>query len=280
MKINDMDSSKRKTALGYMRISDKKQIKGESKTNQKASIQAYADANNIRIVKWFYDEAKSGKNTEREELQNLLKMALKMKGTIDYVIVYKMNRASRDLESYILGMRSVLASRGISIRSATEPFDDTPMGRFVENLYVMVGQLDNENKRETVMDNMRSLAKQGYWLHKPLLGYDKYTIKNSEGKPRASMKPNEVGEKVKSLLFRFNRGDVNEAELTRYATTIGLESQYGNKLSQEVVNDIIKRPEYAGYVHDAFTDYELVSGRHEGLISPELYWQGTLQNYV
>jgi len=136
----------KKAALGYLRISDKKQIKGESKHNQKEAIQKYADANGIRIVKWFFDEAKSGKNTDREELQNLLKLALKMKGTIDYVIVYKMNRASRDIDSYIMGMRSILASKGIQIRSATEQFDDSPMGKFMESLYVMVGQLDNENK--------------------------------------------------------------------------------------------------------------------------------------
>ena len=52
---------KQHTALGYLRISDKKQIKGESKANQKAAIQSYADANGIKIIQWFYDEAKSGK---------------------------------------------------------------------------------------------------------------------------------------------------------------------------------------------------------------------------
>src|ERR1700678_2030339 len=105
-----------KTALGYLRISDKKQVQGESRANQRANIEAYAKANNIRIIKWFYDEARSGKNADREELKKLLQTALKMKGQIDYVIVYKMSRASRDVESYIMSIRSVLASRGIKIR--------------------------------------------------------------------------------------------------------------------------------------------------------------------
>jgi DNA invertase Pin-like site-specific DNA recombinase len=107
---NSPQLQSKKAALGYLRISDKKQIKGESKHNQKEAIQKYADANGIKIIKWFFDEAKSGKNTERDELQNLLKMALKMKGTIDYVLVYKMNRASRDIDSYVIGIKSVLAS--------------------------------------------------------------------------------------------------------------------------------------------------------------------------
>ena len=103
--MTDKPKAPTKAALGYLRISDKGQIKGESKHNQRAVIESYAKNNGIRVIRWFYDEAKSGKNTEREELQNLLKLALKMKGTIDYVLVYKMNRASRDLDSYVIGMR-------------------------------------------------------------------------------------------------------------------------------------------------------------------------------
>jgi len=74
-----MIAQPKKKALGYLRISDKKQIKGESKQNQKEQIQRYADTNNIEVVKWFYDEAKSGKNTDRDELQQMLTTALKAK---------------------------------------------------------------------------------------------------------------------------------------------------------------------------------------------------------
>lgn len=224
-----------KKALGYLRYSDKKQAKGETIKNQREYIQKYADTNKIKVIQWFKDEAKSGKNTERDGLQELLKLALKMKGKIDYVIVYKMNRASRDLESYVIGMRSVLASRGIKVRSASEQFDDSPMGNFMENLYVMVGQLDNENKRETVNDNMTRIAKQGYWQHKPLRGYGKAKIKNSDGQLRPTMKPNSESDKVIKLLMRFNRGNIIVAELCRYATSIGFLSLKGKPVSQEVM---------------------------------------------
>jgi site-specific DNA recombinase len=270
---NSPQLQSKKAALGYLRISDKKQIKGESKHNQKEAIQKYADANGIKIIKWFFDEAKSGKNTERDELQNLLKMALKMKGTIDYVLVYKMNRASRDIDSYVIGIKSVLASKGIKVRSATEQFDDTPMGNFMESLYVMVGQLDNENKRETVNDNMARQAKQGYWLHKPIRGYKAAKIHNVEGNDRATMQKGAEADKVTKILLRFNRGDIILAELCRYAAREGLLGLNGKQLSQEVITKMIKRPEYAGFVHDKFTNYELVPGKHPALISEEVYWQ-------
>jgi site-specific DNA recombinase len=265
-----------KAALGYLRISDKKQIKGESKANQKASIQAYADANNIRIIKWFYDEAKSGKNADREELTNLLKTAIKMKGQIDFVIVYKMSRASRDVASYVTQIRSVLAAKGIMIRSATEPFDESPMGQFIETLYVSVAQLDNDTKREMVVDNMTRIAKQGYWQHKPLRGYKKAKINNSEGQPRPSMEAGEEANKVTDILMRFNRGDIGEAALCRYATSIGFLSLQGKQLTQELIHKMIIRPEYAGFVHDKFTNYEVVDGKHKGLISKEVYDQNQI----
>jgi len=263
----------RKTALGYLRISDKKQIKGESKKNQSEAIKKYATANNIRIIKWFYDEAKSGKNTERDELKKLLKMAASMKGKIDYVIVYKMNRASRNLDSYIMNVRAVLASRGILVRSATESFDDSPMGHFMENLYVMVGELDNENKAETVRDNMTRLAKQGYWQHKPIRGYSAYKVKNSEGYERPSIKPNQEADLVRKILFHWNRGGFTEAQLVRYATSIGFLGLKSKPLSQEVIHKMITNPVYAGFVKDKFTNYEIVNGKHEGLISVEMYYQ-------
>ena len=263
-------------ALGYLRISDKKQMKGESIANQKASIENYAKANNIEIIEWFKDEAKSGKNADREELQKLLITASSMKGQIAYVVVYKMSRASRDVESYVVSIRSVLATMGIQIRSATEPFDDSPTGRFMENFYVGMAQWDNDNKREMVVDNMTRIAQQGFWQHKSPRGYQNCKIKNNEGKPRPSIKPDHESSLVKDLLLRWNRGDLNEAKLTRYAASIGLKGNTGNPLTQEVVHKLIVNPVYAGYICDKFTNFERVEGVHEPLISRQVFEQNQL----
>ena len=269
-----MDTTTKKTAFGYLRVSDKSQLDGESLTSQKHKIEMYAERENIVILKWYKDEAKSGKNTDRPALQELLKDAVsRKKGSLDYLLVYKMNRASRDLISYVQGIKAVLAPYGIKVRSATEDFDDTPMGTFIENLNVMVGQLDNDNKRQTVVDNMTSIAKSGYWQHKPLLGYNKWTVKNSEGQNRPTMIPNETGKLVRDILLKWNTGEMTFASLTRYATSIGLVNPKGSPITQQNIQGIIERPEYAGYVHGKLTDYKLVKGQHEPLISEEIYWQ-------
>lgn len=278
--MKDMDV--KRYAVAYLRISDRKQIDGESPETQRRVIQEYADRNNVEIVEWFYDEAKSGKNTDREELQKLLAFAIKHSKKIDYVIVFKLNRASRDLQSYMTTVKAVLAGKGISIRSATEPIDDSPIGRFLEGVIVLNGQLDNEIKGSTTTENMRSLAMQGYWQHGPILGYDKHTILNDVGKPRPSMKPNSTATLVKQVLERYSEGDINPMDLMRYAQQTGLKTRGYNrkdgskvppkKIAKHGIYNMLQRPEYAGYVHDKFTNYELIEGKHEGIISKELYW--------
>jgi site-specific DNA recombinase len=267
--MNDLSQNKR--ALAYVRISSQRQINGESPETQKTKIQSYADNNGIEIVEWFFDEAKSGKNTDRIELQSLLKKAKQYRGEIDHVLVYKMNRASRDITTYIMGFRFELQSMGITIRSATEQFDDSPMGHFMEMLQVMVGQVDNENKRDFTVDNMRALAEQGYWQHPPVVGYDIAKVANSMGKSRPTLKLNAMSGHVKQVLERFSEGDITKAKLTRYAFDIGLRSRYGARLSPDAINRLLTSPVYAGYIADKFTNYELVTGKHPRIISPDTY---------
>src|SRR5215469_4259071 len=104
-----------KRAVAYIRISDKKQIDGESPETQRRVIQEYADRNNIEIVPdgWFFDEAKSGKNTDREDLQRLLLFVARNAKRIDLVLFYKLNRGSRDAMSYYTGIKAILTSKGI-----------------------------------------------------------------------------------------------------------------------------------------------------------------------
>jgi site-specific DNA recombinase len=284
--MNDNDQITR-YAVAYIRISDRKQIEGESPETQRKVINQYAEDNNIKIVEWFYDEAVSGKNTEREELQNLLKFATKNAKKIDLVVVYRLNRGSRDAMSYYSSVKAILAGKGIGIRSASEPMvDDTPIGRFLEGVIVLNGQLDNEIKGSTTTDNMRSIAVQGYWQHGPILGYEKHKIPNDAGKLRPTLKPDATAPAIIKLLERFSEADIKPLQLLPYAHELGIKTKpytirrgpkKGTRVPAKLIGkgaiyQILERPEYAGYIHDKFTNYELVEGKHEALISKELYW--------
>ncbi len=259
-------------AAAYVRISSQKQVNGESPTTQREAIQRYADSNDIEITGWFEDIAKSGKNADRDGLQDLMGYCLKNKGKVDHWIVYNMKRASRDIDTYSSEVRLVLKALGVTIRSATEPaVNETKEGRFMENLLVLLGQLDNEGKAEVTKDNMRALALQGWWQHPPIVGYETHKIVNDIGKSRPTLRPDSKASLVRDVLERFSQGNITKAELARYAATVGLRSRYGNKLSEDSVHRLLKHPVYAGYVLDNFTKDELIEGRHEAIISRDVY---------
>ena len=260
-----------KRALAYIRISSQRQVNGESPETQQQAIKNYASHSGIEITKTFYDEAKSGKNTDRPALNDLLRYAKAYRDDIDHVIVYKMNRASRDMASYVTGFLLPLRQLGITIRSATEPTDDTVYGQFMEMFNVLVGQMDNETKRAFTVDNMTNLSLQGWWQAPAMVGYDVHKIPNEIGKLRPTLKPNNAAPLVRQVLERFSEGNITKPELTRFASSIGLRSRYGKKLSEDRIHAMIKHPIYAGYVANKQTDWELVEGKHEAIISRDTY---------
>ena len=269
--MNPQNHTVNKRALAYIRISSQRQVNGESPETQQQAISDYASRNNIEVAKTFYDEAKSGKNADRPALRELLSYAARHKNEIDYVIVYKMSRASRDIATYVEGFLLPLRRLGISIRSATEFVDSSPTGQFMEGINILVAQLDNHNKRDFTIDNMTNLSLQGWWQAPAMVGYDIHKIPNEIGKLRPTLKPSGMAPQVKQVLERFSEGNITKAELTRYAASIGLRSRYGKKLSEDRIHAMVKHPIYAGYVANKQTNWELVQGKHEAIISRDTY---------
>ena len=261
-----------RNVVGYLRVSDESQIEGESLETQRRTIEAFAKSKELHIVAFFVDEGKSAKNANRAGLQEMLRYVADPRHKIQHIVVYKMIRASRNLESYYTQIRMVLAAKGISMLSATEPIDDTPMGRFMEGMLILNGQLDNDMKASMTSDNMKALALQGWWQHGPRLGYDTYRIPNEAGKLRPTLKPNAVAKLVRAVLERFGEGDITQAELTRYAASLGLRNRSNGTLKDEAIGRLLRSSLYAGYVCDQFTEYQLVRGHHEAIIPEELYW--------
>jgi site-specific DNA recombinase len=265
------DQNRRKTAIAYVRVSSDKQKNNESPATQRKKIAEYAEANDIEIIEWFEDIAQSAKTANRKELKKLIHFALIHREKIDHLIVYKMSRASRDAPTFFADIVSKLRSKGITIRSATETFDDSPGGKFMQLLHVGMAEFDNGIKSEYTKDVMQSLALQGYYQHPPVVGYDVCKIKNHEGKYRPSLKHSFMAPKVKAVLERFSVGDISKAELTRYAEEVGLRSRNDKLLGKDSINRLLLNITYAGYIKDCHTNFEEKEGKHPEIISKAIY---------
>ena len=105
---------KNKRILGYCRFSSEKQNSATIKV-QKDVITLYAKDNGIVVSAFFCDEAKTGRNTNREGY-NLLMIEIK-KGDVGAVICYNIDRLNRDLGNAI-DLFSVAKSHKVDIIEA------------------------------------------------------------------------------------------------------------------------------------------------------------------
>ena len=120
-----------KTGVIYARYSCDKQTE-QSIEGQLRMCNEYAQRNEIVIVDTYIDRATTGTNDKREAFQKMLRDSSKK--AWNYVIVYKLDRFSRD--KYETAMhRHTLKSNGVKLVSAMENIPDTPEGIILLNFF-------------------------------------------------------------------------------------------------------------------------------------------------
>jgi hypothetical protein len=118
----------------------------------------------------FVEEGESAKTADRTELQRLLQYCGQNKRLIDFVVVYNLSRFSRETRDHH-ALAATLAGFGTRLRSATEPIDESPVGRFMESIFASVAQFDNDVKAERSRKTMLAVLEQGRWTFQAPLGY-------------------------------------------------------------------------------------------------------------
>src|ERR1041384_2476753 len=109
-----------KRAVIYYRVSTSEQAeRGFSLDNQKQACIKYADNNNYQRAKFFSDEGKSAKTANRPGLQSMLKFCSDKKNQIEAIIVYKVDRLTRNVEDYS-SIGTCIKKQGIKLISTTE----------------------------------------------------------------------------------------------------------------------------------------------------------------
>lgn len=109
-----------KKAFAYLRVSGESQVEGDGFPRQRAAIKKWAEANNVRIVRWFEEKGVSGstEGVDRPAFQEML-TALLSNGT-RMVLIERLDRIARD----IVVQESILKElnrKGFELVSASEP---------------------------------------------------------------------------------------------------------------------------------------------------------------
>jgi len=109
-----------KKAFAYLRVSGESQVEGGGFPRQRTAIKKWAEANNVRIVRWFEEKGVSGsiEGVDRPAFQEML-TALLSNGT-RIVLIERLDRIARD----IVVQESILKElnrKGFELVSVSEP---------------------------------------------------------------------------------------------------------------------------------------------------------------
>jgi len=254
-----------KKAVIYCRVSTKEQVEeGNSLVTQEKVCKDYALKNGYEIAGIFIEEGESAKTAKRTELRRLLDYCAIRKNGINAVIAYKIDRIARNIDDY-RQIRLALKLKGVEIKSTSEFFEDTPAGRFMENIIANVAQFDNDVRTERSVGGMRGAIREGRFVWYAPIGYintkigGKATIGHSKMAPLVLKAFEEVAKNVTPI-----------DEVRRQITEQGLVNRSGKPITGSYLYKMLRNELYAGWIVGLG---ERQKGLFEPIVSEELFEQ-------
>jgi site-specific DNA recombinase len=220
----------------------------------------------------YDDGGFSGGSMERPSLERLLKDI--EAGTIDCVVVYKVDRLSRSLMDFARIMEA-FDRRGVSFVSVTQQFNTTSsMGRLTLNILLSFAQFEREIIGERIRDKIAAQKRRGKWAGGvPVLGYD---VDRSGGSPRLVVNPREAARVREIFKIYLDKGSLQRAvtelkhrEWTnkRRLTRKG-EAKGGRPFDTGTLHVLLTNPILTGKIVHKGQTYD---GEHEAIVDPALF---------
>jgi DNA invertase Pin-like site-specific DNA recombinase len=167
------NGAKLRTMIGaviYVRVSDPRQAENLSLATQLRACEEYCQRQGFAVLERFNEQGESAKTADRTELQKLLQFCRINKGKVYFVVVFNLTRFAREKYDHF-ALRAHLKSLGISLRSATEPIDDTATGKLMEGVLAAFAQFDNDVRSDRTKAGMRAALELGRWTFLAPIGY-------------------------------------------------------------------------------------------------------------
>src|SRR5437016_3564942 len=147
----------------YMRVSSEDQAERGTIGAQRDFLRQFADLYSLPVLEEYEDDGITGTLplSQRPAGRRLLDDA--QSGRFGCVLVYRVDRLGRSLTA-LLEAHTVLSQTGITIRSATEPFDtSTSIGTFLFQLLGSLAELEKSTITERMSLGRDRVVRNGAW---------------------------------------------------------------------------------------------------------------------
>ncbi len=258
-------------ALIYCRVSSDKQVsKGDGLGSQESACRAFAEQRGLKVIKVFKDEGVSGALVERPAFNEMLAYADAHPKERFAAIFPDIKRLARDLEAHI-EIVAKLKSRHFQILSPTHDFGESSADKFVTNILACAAGYEREANQEQVVSRQKARMLDGYAVFGRPNGYRWVKDTSKGGKVLVPAEP--AASAVRELFEGFAYGRFETfTEAARWLEQDGrLYLGKNGKFDDKRVVPILTNIFHAGYLDYPERGVNCVKGRHEPLISLEVF---------
>jgi DNA invertase Pin-like site-specific DNA recombinase len=263
-------------AVIYLRVSSTGQVKtdynaeGISIPAQREACLRKARDLGVTVIDEYVEPGRSAMEmTKREAFQQML-ARVRSQGDVNVIIIYQLSRMARNRYDDAIVMAD-LRKRGVTLVSATEAIDDTPVGQLMHGILATFNEYQSRQSGADIAYKMGQKARNGGTLGRAKIGYLNH-IDHFDGRViRTIILDPERAPLVKLAFELYATGDYSQEELADELYDRGLRTRPtgrhpAKKISIHKLSDMLRDRYYLGYV-----DYkgEEIRGRHEPLIEDE-----------
>ena len=245
----------------YTRISTDEDRQPFSLGAQAERLEAYAASQDgWRIVRRFSDQA-SGATLGRSWLKRALEEA--SAGVYELLLVYRVDRLSRNVRQ-LAQIAEDLDRVGVSLRSATEPFDtSSAAGKMMLHMLGVFAEFERTTIVERITAGMERGASQGRWVvGRVPFGY----VRDPETKLLHALPAQ--AEVVRRAFALYSDGQMGAAEIAKVLNAEGHGPSTGVPFSARSVLRLLSNPIYVGRVEFRGATYP---GLHEPIVNRDLF---------
>ena len=156
--------------IGFARVSSREQEReGFSLDVQESGLLREAERRGGAIVKMFRVAETATRREERTTFREMLSYAKKHRDQIDGIIVYKLDRAARNLKDYMA--LEDMEEQGLELVVVTQPTENTPAGRMMRRTLANFAAFQTEQQSLDVREGQQRRVKSGLFLGAAPFGY-------------------------------------------------------------------------------------------------------------
>jgi site-specific DNA recombinase len=266
------------TAVIYLRVSSAGQLTGHnpegySIEGQRMACERYAASLGARVVREYIEPGRTGTNTSRKALQQLLAELDEVRPT--YVVFYDLSRVARD-EPDAFWLLGQVRSHGAKLTSTREPVDDSPQGLLLFAIMAGVNAFRSRDDGEKVKVGLERKHADGGSHGPARIGYLNVRETIDSGREVASIATDH--DRVGYIRLAFDLAATGAHTLTTITEVLkeaGLRTRGTPKrpsapLSRSMVHRVLRDDYYVGVVTRKGVKRP---GRHEAIIDRETFDQ-------